>query len=81
MSFSPTCDRDSWVKRQALMNKVRRFFESRGVLEVETPTLSNAGGTDPQLDYFEVEGKRFMMTSPEFHMKRLLAMQTRTVSR
>ena len=73
MSFSPTCNRESWVKRQALMNKVRRFFESRGVLEVETPTLSNAGGTDPQLDYFEVEGKRFMMTSPEFHMKRLLA--------
>ena len=55
------------------MNKVRRFFEGRGVLEVETPTLSNAGGTDPQLDYFEVEGRHFMMTSPEFHMKRLLA--------
>ena len=72
-NFAPTCDRDSWVKRQALMNKVRRFFESRGVLEVETPVLSAAGGTDPQLDYFEVEGKRFMMTSPEFHMKRLLA--------
>ena len=61
------------MQRQALMNKVRTFFVSRGVLEVETPTLSNAGGTDPQLDYFEVEGGRFMMTSPEFHMKRLLA--------
>ena len=73
MSFKPTCSRDSWVKRQALMNKVRSFFVARGVLEVETPTLSNAGGTDPQLDYFEVEGTRFMMTSPEFHMKRLLA--------
>lgn len=45
------------------------------MLEVETPVLSNAGGTDPQLDYFEVSGKssRFLMTSPEFHMKRLLA--------
>ena len=73
MSFKPTCSRDSWVKRQALMNKVRAFFEGRGVLEVETPTLSNAGGTDPQLDYFEVEGRHFMMTSPEFHMKRLLS--------
>ena len=72
-SFRPTCSRESWVLRQALMNKVRRFFESRGVLEVETPVLSGAGGTDPQLDYFEVEGTRFMMTSPEFHMKRLLA--------
>lgn len=72
-SFRPTCDRENWLRRQALMNQVRRFFENRGVLEVETPVLSAAGGTDPQLDYFEVEGKRFMMTSPEFHMKRLLA--------
>ena len=73
MSFSPTCNRDSWVQRQSLMRRVRAFFEARRVLEVETPTVSNAGGTDPQLDYFEVEGKRYLMTSPEFHMKRLLA--------
>ena len=72
-SFRPTCSRDTWAARQTLLSKVRSFFESRGVLEVETPVLSAAGGTDPQLDYFEVEGKRFMMTSPEFHMKRLLA--------
>ena len=72
-NFRPTCDRDSWVQRQALMRRVRTFFEARGVLEVETPSVSNAGGTDPQLDYFEVEGKRYLMTSPEFHMKRLLA--------
>ncbi len=75
--FKPTCSRENWIKRQALMNKVRQFFVSRDSLEVETPTLSNAGGTDPQLDYFQVgvegEPPRFMMTSPEFHMKRLLA--------
>lgn len=75
--FAPTCSRENWLKRQALMNKVRNFFTSRNSLEVETPTLSNAGGTDPQLDYFQVgvegEPPRFMMTSPEFHMKRLLA--------
>jgi len=74
-NFRPTCDRETWVQRQALMGKVRRFFETRGVLEVETPVVSNAGGTDPQLDYFEVAGNpnRYLMTSPEFHMKRLLA--------
>ncbi len=73
--FRPTCDRKSWVQRQALMGKVRAFFETRGVLEVETPVLSSAGGTDPQLDYFEVAGNpnRYLMTSPEFHMKRLLS--------
>lgn len=76
-SFAPTCSREDWLARQALMNKVRNFFTSRKTLEVETPTLSNAGGTDPQLDYFQVgaagEPMRFMMTSPEFHMKRLLS--------
>lgn len=73
-AFAPTCSREIWVKRQALMAQVRDFFVRRNVLEVETPVLSAYGGTDPQLDYFEIEDpKRFMMTSPEFHMKRLLA--------
>ena len=73
-AFAPTCSRETWIKRQALMTKVRDFFVRRNALEVETPVLSAYGGTDPQLDYFEIEGpKRFMMTSPEFHMKRLLA--------
>ena len=72
-NFRPTCDRETWKARQSLLAKGRACFETRGVLEVETPTVSNAGGTDPQLDYFEVEGKRYLMTSPEFHMKRLLA--------
>ena len=73
-AFAPTCSRETWVKRQALMTRVREFFVRRNALEVETPVLSAYGGTDPQLDYFEIEDpKRFMMTSPEFHMKRLLA--------
>ena len=73
-AFAPTCTRETWVKRQSLMTKVRDFFVRRNALEVETPVLSAYGGTDPQLDYFEIEDpKRFMMTSPEFHMKRLLA--------
>ena len=73
--FAPTCNKETWIARQKLMYKVREFFLSRNVLEVETPTLSQACGTDPQLDYFEVLGtpRHFMMTSPEFHMKRLLA--------
>jgi len=73
--FAPTCTRETWVERQALLAKVRSFFLGRNILEVESPTLSNAGGTDPQLDYFEVDSRprQYMTTSPEFHMKRLLA--------
>lgn len=81
-NFRPTATRENWVARQQLMAKVRDFFVRRGVLEVETPVLSNACGTDPQLDYFVTAAtqsssansdEKYLMTSPEFHMKRLLA--------
>lgn len=64
--------------RADLMNRVRSFFAAREVLEVETPLLSRAAITDPNLSSAEVriEGLRdslYLHTSPEFFMKRLLA--------
>ncbi|MDD5034670.1 MAG: EF-P lysine aminoacylase GenX, partial [Methylococcaceae bacterium] len=65
-----------------MLAEIRRFFEARGVLEVETPLLCHAGGTDPHLHPFIalfhepgcVEGTPlYLQTSPEFAMKRLLA--------
>lgn len=75
LDFFPTCSKETWKKRQELLGRVRRFFEQRSVLEVETPVLSHACGTDPNLDYFKTQGAqtRYLMTSPEFHLKRLLA--------
>lgn len=75
MEFRPSCSRETWKNRLALTQKVRAFFQKRNVLEVETPVLSRASGTDAHLDYFETIGKpsRYLMTSPEFHLKRLLA--------
>ena len=61
---------------------IRKFFEIRNVLEVETPVLGNSIGTDPNLDFFdcllklpgETNGANlYLQTSPEFSMKRLLA--------
>lgn len=47
------------------------------MLEVETPTLVGHGVTDPHLENLATElgggRRRFLHTSPEFHMKRLLA--------
>lgn len=83
--WRPGINADLWRKRQGLIQKIRSFFVGRGVLEVETPLLSSAMGTDPQLDYFstrffvdgtgsEAKGStHYLITSPEFHMKRLLA--------
>lgn len=56
---------------------MRAFFDARGALEVETPQLSAAAATDLHLESLPVSlpdgGPRWLHTSPEFPMKRLLA--------
>jgi lysyl-tRNA synthetase class 2 len=66
-------------QRAAMLAALRAFFAARGVLEVETPTLSAAGVTDPAIESIRAEvrslepARRYLQTSPEFAMKRLLA--------
>ena len=62
--------------RAQLLADLRAFFDRQGVVEVETPLLCRAGVTDPALEPLTVateEGARFLQTSPEYAMKRLLA--------
>ena len=62
--------------RAHYLQKVRSFFCDRNVLEVETPLLYEYPVTDPYLYAFEVgtqNGIRYLQTSPEYAMKRLLA--------
>lgn len=62
--------------RANLLALIRCFFTERGYLEVETPCLSAFGVTDVYLESMTVEclGRQyFLQTSPEYHMKRLLA--------
>ena len=69
-------------QRAALNAMLRRFFAQREVLEVETPILSAAGNTEPNIDSFHTDfsghrdagaRRRWLRTSPEFPLKRLLA--------
>ncbi len=69
-------------QRAELYRNLREFFHARDVLEVETPILSQAGNTDPNIESFNVNfsgatqagnAKRWLRTSPEFALKRLLA--------
>lgn len=67
-------------RRATLRRAVREFFEQRGFLEVETPCLRPSGGQEPHLDPFRTrvqtrDGERdgFLITSPEYCHKRLLA--------
>jgi lysyl-tRNA synthetase class 2 len=68
--------------RAALYARIRDFFAARGVLEVETPVMSVAGNTEPNIASFALEfsGRtdgaprtRWLRTSPEYPLKRLLA--------
>ncbi|MGP6380673.1 elongation factor P--(R)-beta-lysine ligase [Yersinia bercovieri] len=81
-SWQPSAPIANLLKRAAIMAEIRRFFADRGVLEVETPTMSQATVTDVHLVPFQTrfvgpgaaDGVTlYMMTSPEYHMKRLLA--------
>lgn len=80
--WQPTASVDALRLRAAFNRLVREFFHARGVLEVETPVLSLAGNTEPNIASFSLEfsGRtdgaprtRWLRTSPEFALKRLLA--------
>lgn len=77
--------RGTWSKlraRQKIIRRIRAFFEETSFLEVETPLLVTSPGTEVQIDAVEAllatspdgpRDRRFLITSPELHMKRLIA--------
>jgi lysyl-tRNA synthetase class 2 len=61
-----------------MLGVTREFFKRRGILEVETPILSAAAVSDPQIESLATQiaglpGPRYLCPSPEYAMKRLLA--------
>ncbi len=80
--WQPATSPDLLQARARLNRTIRAFFETRGVLEVETPLLSHTIGTDPNLHPVTAAYQAhpqasvetlYLQTSPEFAMKRLLA--------
>lgn len=74
--WRPGASLDALRARARLLSDIRQFFSARQVLEVETPLLATAGVTDPALEPLCVVtagNTRFLQTSPEYAMKRLLA--------
>ncbi|MDD9943528.1 MAG: EF-P lysine aminoacylase EpmA [Myxococcales bacterium] len=63
-------------RRHRALQALRHFFDDRGFVEVETPAIVPSPGLDYHLEAFEVGhtgGPRYLHTSPEYQMKRLLA--------
>ncbi|GAB2991234.1 elongation factor P--(R)-beta-lysine ligase [Psychrosphaera aestuarii] len=80
--WQPSSSIETLKQRAKFINKIRQFFMSRDVLEVDTPLLSHGTVTDVHLDAFSSEffhdnsgqnKQLFLQTSPEFAMKRLLS--------
>ncbi|MCF8129290.1 MAG: EF-P lysine aminoacylase GenX [Deltaproteobacteria bacterium] len=58
--------------RARIVQRVREFFVSRDYLEIETPQLITAPAPETHIESIPV-GNRYLQTSPELSMKRLLA--------
>ncbi len=88
--FGPTASLESLQGRAAIYRRIREFFDQREFLEVTTPVLSRDTVVDRHLDPFrvtvfsdpkspEVGPTWYLQTSPEFHMKRLVAAGARAI--
>lgn len=80
--WRPSASLEAIQLRARLYALIRAFFFQRQVIEVETPVLSVAGNTEPNIASFPLRfsGRangaprmRWLRTSPEYAMKRLLA--------
>ena len=74
----PLLPPEGLAARAELLQTLRRFLVDRSVVEVETPLLSQGTVPDPGIDVFRLPGEgdepdRYLQTSPESAMKRLLA--------
>jgi lysyl-tRNA synthetase class 2 len=76
--WQPTASIATLEVRAAMLRAAREYFIATRALEVETPTLSVAATTDIHLASIEAlcgptKARRYLHTSPEYPMKRLLA--------
>lgn len=78
-SWEPTCSIATARRRAGMLASARRFFADREILEIDTPILSVSAVSDPNIESIHAvlqldKGRhRYLHTSPEYHMKRLLA--------
>lgn len=75
-NWQPTATIDTLRIRAKLHASIRQFFEARDLLEVDVPVLSDTGVTDLHIDCLQTlvnDEPRYLQSSPEYFMKRLLA--------
>jgi len=76
MSWKPSATLETLHQRAHLLAQIRGFFTQRQYLEVDTPVMAHYGVSDPYLSNIKAHFRNnpyCLQTSPEYHMKRLLA--------
>ena len=75
--WRPAASIDVLHGRAAMLARIRAYFDAQEVREVQTPVLSAFAVSDPQIESVVAAPaggtRRFLQTSPEYPMKRLLA--------
>lgn len=71
--WQPAASPEYLKARAKLLQDIRSYFSDQVVMEVETPLISMAGNTDPEIQSVRTDGGGYLRTSPEFPLKRLLA--------
>lgn len=64
---------DMLVRRARFMAQIRVFMSEHGLLEVDTPLLSNAAPSERTLECIPAGRQGYLVPSPEHALKRLLA--------
>jgi lysyl-tRNA synthetase class 2 len=59
--------------RGRIVRAVRAWFEGQGFLEVETPARVRSPGQELHLDAIPAGDGHWLITSPEYHLKKLIA--------
>lgn len=78
IDWQPSASLTRLKQRADFLGAIRQFFANRQVMEVDTPLLCQGVATDPGLQAFSVQVSskplfRYLQTSPEYAMKRLVA--------
>ncbi len=60
-------------RRSRALRALRAYFDEQDFVEVETPLRVFSPGQEVHLEAIAAEEGRFLITSPEYHMKRLVA--------
>lgn len=75
--WRPTAKIEVMQLRAAMLARARAWFAAERVLEVQTPLLSAAASSEPQIESIAAAPLQapalYLQTSPEYPMKRLLA--------